>query len=109
MWIALSVLLVAVAIVAVILTSASLRGEKPFEYQHIVPFHGDRARSILGIVEDAKRKWLMGSLWLVVVSILSSAFSVLLRPNWLSRILLACGLVAYLSVLFLPQLIWEVR
>ncbi len=109
MWIALFSLLVAVTVVAVILTSASLRGERPFEYQHIIPFHADRVRSILGIVEDAQRKWLMGSLWLVVVSILSSGFSVLLRPNWLSRILLACGLVAYLSVLFLPQLIWQVR
>lgn len=101
MWIALFSLLMGLAVIAVVLTSASIQGELPFKHRILIflPFHPPM-RGVFGIVDGPKKNWLIISLRLMPVSALCSMFSILLRPNWRSWILLGCAIAAMRWLLF---------
>lgn len=106
MWIALSSLLLGVALIAVILTYAYLEGDWPFEYLDRWDLNHGPWRYTFGVFEKPKAKWLSRSFVLLIVSLQSSTLLALLRRDRLSVILLGCSFVTFwLAANFLYWLI----
>lgn len=79
MWIALSSLLVGVALIAAILTYIYLAGEWPFEHLGRWPLHHGPWRYTFGVIENPKAKWLGVSFVLLIVSVQLSTLLALFR------------------------------
>lgn len=104
MWIALSSLLLGVALIAAILTYAALEGDWPFEYWDHSLKHGPWRGNFL--VRDQRGQWLRISFVLLIVSVQLSTLLALLRRDRPSIILLGCSFVAFwLAANFLYWLI----